>query len=535
MEIMQSHPQLEELGLKNLHHIHWQLDTPQLYEQSINRSESYISYMGPLVVNTGKHTGRSPKDKFVVKEHSTENDIWWGAINQPVEPAVFDALLDRVLEYFAGKDVFVQNVYGGADPKYRLPVQIITEMAYHSLFVRNMFIIPTSEQLATFEPQFRVLQAPNFEAVPERDGVRTSTFILVNFAKKLILIGGTLYTGEIKKGIFTILNYLLPKQGVLSMHCSANEGDDGETALFFGLSGTGKTTLSSDPSRKLIGDDEHGWDEKGIFNFEGGCYAKVINLSPTGEPEIYRTTEMFGTILENVVTDNDSRRVDLDDATYTENTRASYPLSYIPNTKQHSTGGHPKNIIFLTADAFGVMPPVARLTREQAMYHFLSGYTAKVAGTEKGLGKEPQATFSACFGAVFLPLHPGVYAELLGKKIVEHDVNVWLVNTGWTGGPYGTGTRMSLQHTRSIVHAILDGRLSSIETRQESYFGLYVPVSVPDVPSNILDPRATWSDPAAYDDKAHDLAHRFVENFQAFADQVSPEVIAAGPFPATTG
>ncbi len=529
MEVLQTHPELEELGFRNLNQIYWQLHTPQLYEQALRRQEGFISHMGPIVVHTGDQTGRSPKDKFVVREASTESDIWWGSVNQSFEQEQFENMLRKVLAYFQGKNVFVQNVFAGADPEYRLPVRVITEMAWHSLFARNMFILPQPAELESFEPEFTVIHAPNFHAIPEEDGTRSSIFILLNFARKLVLVGGSHYTGEIKKGIFTILNYLLPRQGVLPMHCSANEGNNGETALFFGLSGTGKTTLSSDPTRKLIGDDEHGWDDKGVFNFEGGCYAKVIRLSAEGEPEIYETTRMFGTILENVVMDMNTRRVDLDDETYTENTRASYPIKSVPNAKSSGVGGHPRHILFLTADAFGVMPPLARLTPEQAMYHFLSGYTAKVAGTERGMGSEPTATFSTCFGAPFLPLHPKVYADLLHEKLARHKAGVWLVNTGWTGGPYGAGRRMALAHTRAIVHAILDGKLAGVETRQEPFFGLRVPVHVPGVPDEVLDPRATWSDPAAYDAKARDLVSRFLKNFEQFEGQVSPEVIAAGP------
>ncbi len=528
MEILQTHPELEDLGFSNLTQVYWQLHTPQLYEQAIRRQEGFVGHLGPIVVRTGDHTGRSPKDKFVVNEPTTSEHIWWGAINQEFTEEQFDAIFKRMMAYFQGKNVFVQNCYAGADPRYQIRVRVITELAWHSLFARNMFIRAKEEDLPGFAPDFTVIGAPNFHASRQIDGTNSPAFILVNFARKLVLIGGTHYSGEIKKSVFTVMNYLMPRQDVLTMHCSANEGDDGSVALFFGLSGTGKTTLSSDSTRTLIGDDEHGWSDDGIFNLEGGCYAKTIHLSPTGEPEIYRTTRMFGTILENVAMNMNSRRLDLDDMVYTENTRASYPITYIPNAKREGTGGHPQNIIFLTADAFGVMPPVSKLTSEQAMYHFLSGYTAKVAGTEKGVS-EPQATFSACFGAPFLPLHPREYADLLGKKIDRHNVDVWLVNTGWTGGPHGVGQRMQLSHTRAMVHAILNGSLAQIDTRQEPFFGLNVPLSCPGVPAEILDPRATWSDGAAFDAKAKELVARFEENFKQYEDEVTPAVMAAGP------
>ncbi len=529
MEILQSHPELEALGFRNLNTVYWRLHTPQLYEQAIRRQEAFVSHLGPLVVRTGDHTGRSPKDRFIVKEPSTEDRIWWGEVNRPFSPEQFDSLLHKVMAYFQGRNAFVQDCFAGADPAYRIGVRVITETAWHALFARNMFLRATPEQLVGFTPDFTLIQAPNFHALPDLDGTRSSAFILLNFQRKIVLIGGTSYAGEMKKSIFSVLNYLLPQQGVLPMHCSANEGDDGDVALFFGLSGTGKTTLSSDSTRTLIGDDEHGWSDSGIFNFEGGCYAKVIRLSPTGEPEIYQTTRRFGTILENVAMDMNTRRLDLDDSTYTENTRASYPINYIPNATREGTGGHPRNIIFLTADAFGVIPPVSKLTEQQAMFHFLSGYTAKVAGTEKGLGEGPQVTFSACFGAPFLPLHPAEYAALLGRKIAEHHVDVWLVNTGWTGGPFGVGHRMPLEHTRSMIHAILDGRLAEGPTWVEPFFGLHVPESCPNVPTEMLNPRLTWADQAAYDQKARELAEQFRENFKQYADQVLPEVIAAAP------
>lgn len=528
MDILQSHPDLEALGLSNLNQVYWQLHTPQLYEQAVRRQEGFIAHLGPLVVRTGDHTGRSPKDRFIVYEPTTRDRIWWGEINRPFSMEQFEALLHKVNAYFQGKNAFVQNVFAGADPRYRIGVRIITETAWHALFARNMFIRPKPEELEHFRPDFTVIHAPNFHAMPQYDGTNSEAFILLNFARRLILIGGTAYAGEIKKSIFSVMNYLLPQQGVLPMHCSANEGDAGDVALFFGLSGTGKTTLSADSTRTLIGDDEHGWSDTGVFNFEGGCYAKVIRLSPTGEPEIYGTTRRFGTILENVRMDMNSRRLDLDDDSFTENTRASYPINYIPNAARTGLGGHPRNIIFLTADAFGVLPPVSKLTREQAMYHFLSGYTAKVAGTERGV-KEPQVTFSACFGAPFLPLHPREYAALLGKKIDEHNADVWLVNTGWTGGPYGVGHRMELRYTRAMIHAILDGRLAQIETHPDPFFGLHIPAYCPDVPDEVLNPRETWEDKEAYDAKARELAARFEENFHQYADLVAEEVRAVGP------
>lgn len=529
MEILQSHPDLEALGFRNLNQVYWQLHTPQLYEQAVRRQEGFIAHLGPLVVRTGDHTGRAPKDRFIVHEPTSRDSIWWGEINRPFSIEQFDELLQKVLAYFQGKNAFVQNAYAGADPAYRLSIRVITETAWHSLFARNMFIRPGDEEAADFKPDFTIIHAPNFHAMPQYDGTNSSAFILLNFAKRLILIGGTAYGGEIKKSIFSVMNYLLPQQGVLPMHCSANEGDEGDVALFFGLSGTGKTTLSSDSSRTLIGDDEHGWSENGIFNFEGGCYAKVIRLSPTGEPEIYQTTRRFGTILENVGMNMVNRRLDLNDDTFTENTRASYPISHIPNATRSGIGGHPKNIIFLTADAFGVLPPVSHLTREQAMYHFLSGYTAKVAGTEKGLGKEPQATFSTCFGAPFLPLHPKRYAQLLGEKVEKHGADVWLVNTGWVGGPPGVGNRIELRYTRAMIRAILDGSLAQIETREDPNFGLHVPLHCPNVPDDVLYPRKMWEDKEAYDAKAQELAHRFTENFKQYASVVGDSVREAGP------
>ncbi len=500
----------------------------ELYEHALRREEGQLTTRGAFVAITAPHTGRSPNDKFVVEEPGSAGRIWWEK-NKRLSEAQFDALLTDVVAHLDGLDeVFVQDLYGGADANYRLPVRFVTPNAWHALFVRNMFIRPGVPDLADFEPGFTVYHAPEFQALPARHGTRTGTFIVVNFAKRAILIGGTRYAGEIKKSIFTVLNYLLPMQGVLSMHCSANVGAAGDTAIFFGLSGTGKTTLSADSHRKLIGDDEHGWSDEGVFNFEGGCYAKAIRLSPEGEPEIYAATQSFGTVLENCVLDPHTRLIDFDSDRITENTRASYPIDFIPNHEPSGFAGHPKNIVFLTADAFGVLPPLARLTPEQAMYHFLSGYTAKVAGTERGV-TEPTVTFSACFGAPFLPLHPGVYAKMLGEKIARHGVRVWLVNTGWTGGAYGTGHRMKLGYTRAMVTAALSGQLDHVHYVTDPVFGLEVPSKVPGVPSDLLAPRSTWADPAAYDAQAAKLAEMFRKNFAAFASEVPAAVAAAGP------
>ncbi|MFQ5611566.1 MAG: phosphoenolpyruvate carboxykinase [Anaerolineae bacterium] len=519
---------LENHGLYNLNDIYWTLPTPALYEQAIIRREGTISHLGPIVVRTGHHTGRSPNDRFIVKEPSTENEIWWGKINRPFSPEKFGELHRRLASYLQMKDVYVQDCFAGADPDYRLPVRIITEYAWHSMFARNMFIQAKPEELGQHVPEFTVIDVPRFHAIPDVDGTNSETFIILNFAQKLVIIGGSSYAGEMKKSIFSVMNYLLPPKGVLPMHCSANIGPNGDTALFFGLSGTGKTTLSSDSTRTLIGDDEHGWSDNGIFNFEGGCYAKMINLSPEAEPEIYATTRRFGTILENVTCNAYTRHIDLADGSLTENTRGAYPISHIPNTTPDGLGGHPKNIMFLTADAFGVLPPISKLTRAQAMYQFISGYTAKVAGTERGI-TEPVPNFSACYGAPFLPLHPNRYAELLGQKVVEHDVNVWLVNTGWTGGPYGVGSRMKIAYTRAMVNAALDGELDDVPTETHPIFGLHMPTSCPNVPIQVLNPRHTWQDKEAYDAQAKKLASMFVQNFETYADQVSEEVRAAGP------
>lgn len=519
---------LDTHNLSNLKVMYWNLPTPALYEEALKRNEGIMAHLGPLVVRTGQFTGRSPNDKFIVDEPTSRGCVWWGEVNRPITEDRFNELHRRMASYLQGKDVFVQDLFCGADTEYRLPVRIITQYAWHSLFARNMFIIPTREEQETFEPEFVVIDCPGFHAFPEIDKTNSDTFILVNFAKRLVLIGGTEYAGEIKKSVFTAMNYFLPFEDVLPMHCSANYGPDQDVALFFGLSGTGKTTLSADESRTLIGDDEHGWSKNGVFNFEGGCYAKVINLSPVAEPEIYQTTRRYGTILENVGIDADTRRLDLDDAALTENTRAAYPISHIPNASRTGLGGHPKNIIFLTADAFGVLPPVSRLTPDQTMYHFISGYTAKVAGTERGI-TEPKATFSACFGVPFMVQHPSVYADLLGNMIDQHDVKCWLINTGWTGGPFGEGQRIKIAYTRAMVNAALNGDLDQVEYSQDPLFGLQVPASCPEVPEEVLQPRRTWQDPEAYDRQARELAQMFMDNFSQFAEQVSEEIRNAGP------
>lgn len=520
---------LKELGLINLGEVFGNLTTPALYEQAIRRQEGMLVHLGPLLVRTGSYTGRSPDDKFIVKEETSEDNIWWGDINRAFDPASFDRLFERLRAYLQGKSIFVQDCFAGADIEYRVPIRVISEEAWHSLFARNMFIqIHDSQQLQNHSPEFTMIHVPRFKADPEIDKTNSEAFILLHFGKRLILIGGTSYAGEIKKSIFTVLNYLLPQKSVLGMHCSANLGEQDDTALFFGLSGTGKTTLSTVNDRRLIGDDEHGWDEKGIFNFEGGCYAKVIRLSKEAEPEIYECTRKFGTILENVAIDVSSRRLDLNDSKLTENTRAAYPISHIPNGLRKGVGPPPKNIFMLTADAFGVLPPIAKLTPEQAMYHFLSGYTAKVAGTERGID-EPQATFSTCFGAPFLVLHPSVYANLLGEKIKKHEVDSWLVNTGWTGGAYGEGKRIEIKYTRAMIRAVLDGSLNKVEYDKEPVFGLFIPKTCPDVPTEYLSPRETWKDPIKYDEKGSELAQLFDENFKKYEANVSQEVKEAGP------
>ena len=519
---------LENHGIRNVSGAYWNLATPALVEEVIKRREGYLSHLGPLVVATGHHTGRSPNDRFVVRQGESAKNIWWGKVNKEFSTENFDRLYSKLLAFLQGKDIFVQDCYAGADPAYRLKVRVITTQAWHSHFARNMFVQAPRQELGDFVPEFTVINAPRFHADPEVDGTRSEAFIIVNFEKKVVIIGGTSYAGEIKKSIFSVLNYLLPRRGVLSMHCSANLGKGGDVALFFGLSGTGKTTLSADPGRALIGDDEHGWSDNGIFNFEGGCYAKVIKLSASAEPEIYETTRRFGTVLENVAMDYATRRIDLDDDSLTENTRASYPLTHIPNIVRSGMAGHPTNIIMLTADAFGVMPPIARLTPEQAMYHFISGYTAKLAGTERGV-TEPQPAFSSCFGAPFMALHPSVYGNLLKDKIRRHHVSCWLVNTGWTGGPYGVGSRMKIQYTRAMINAAISGRLVGVEYETDPVFGLHLPKSCPDVPAEVLNPRNTWADKEAYDRQAVELARAFRRNFVDYADAVSDSVCAAGP------
>ncbi|MEX2573746.1 MAG: phosphoenolpyruvate carboxykinase (ATP) [Balneolaceae bacterium] len=518
---------LDYLGIQENKNILWNLNPSELYEQAILNKEAVLTKDYALRVLTGEYTGRSPDDKFFVEENSVKDDINWGKFNQPVSEEVFEHLYHKMIAYLQDQRLYVKDLYAGADPDYRLNVRVVSEAAYHGLFAHNMFIRPDTEELRDFDPQFTVLAAPRFKADPETDGTRSGTFIFCSFDKKLILIGGTLYSGEVKKGIFSVLNYLLPKKGVLAMHCSANKDSKGNTAIFFGLSGTGKTTLSSDTDRILIGDDEHGWSDDGIFNFEGGCYAKTIDLSQDNEPLIYNTTRMAGTILENVILDEE-RNPDFGDDTLTQNIRCSYPLHYIPNASAEGTATHPTNIIFLTCDAFGVLPPISRLTPEQSMYHFISGYTAKVAGTERGI-TEPQATFSACFGAPFMPLAPTVYAELLAEKIKIHNTKVWLVNTGWTGGPYGTGSRIQLTYTRQMLSEALSGNLDDIYYQEEPVFGLNIPAEVSGVPAEILRPRETWKDKAAYDAKAQELAEMFSANFRSFKKTASSELLAAGP------
>ncbi len=525
---------LENHGLKHLKNVYWNLSTSELYEEVLDREEGKIAHNGPLLVYTGKHTARAANDKFVVKEGTTKNDIWWGTHNKPYTKKKFANLANRLRGYLQGKDVFVQDCYIGADKEYGMPIRVITQKAWHSLFARNMFVVERDDaKLKEHVPHFTLISAPDLKADPEYDGLHSETFIILNFEERLAIIGGSLYGGEIKKSFFTIMNYLLPKRDVLTMHCSANVGEQGDVAIFFGLSGTGKTTLSADVDRGLIGDDEHGWSDKGVFNFEGGCYAKVINLNAEAEPQIYACTKMFGTILENVVFEPRFRHLDLDDDMYTENTRASYPLGFISNAVPEARGGHPKNIFMLTCDVSGVLPPISKLSADQAMYHFISGYTSKVGGTEIGLGDDPVSTFSACFGAPFMVHHPYVYAQLLKDRMLKHDVNCWLINTGWTGGPYGTGERISIKHTRALLNAALTGELDQVEFKTDAIFGFQVPTSCPGVPSDILDPITTWSNKDDYQDRYHRLAEKFVENFKQFHDGVTEEVIAAGPTPGT--
>ena len=529
---------LSNNGVGNLRLAYWNLSTEALYEEAIFRGEGATIQGGPFTANTGKHTARSANDKFVVRETDSEGNVWWGVYNRPMAAEKFEVLYDRLMGFLQGRDLFVQDVYAGADENYRLPVRIVTELAWHSHFVRNMFILPkTLEEYKRFVPEFTIFSIPSFKGMPAMDNTASETFICLSFEKKMAIIGNTAYAGEIKKSVFTILNYLLPLEGVLSMHCSANVSpeDPNDVALFFGLSGTGKTTLSADPTRRLIGDDEHGWSDNGVFNFEGGCYAKVIGLSEAAEPEIYATTRRFGTILENVPYDPVTRYIDLDDDSLTENTRASYPLEFINNAVPEKKAGHPKNMILLTCDASGVMPPIARLTPNQALYQFISGYTSKVGGTEIGLRDEPEITFSACFGGPFMVHHPYKYAELLRRKIERYGVTCWLVNTGWVGGPYGIGKRISIKYTRALLNAVLQGKLAEVEYFQDPVFGFEVPKSCPDVPDAVLQPWSSWPNREDYDKRYKDLAHRFVENFAKFESQTPREVIEAGPRVAERG
>ena len=522
---------LDNHGLVYLDRVFWNLPEPALYEEAVFRGEGHLSLGGPFLVTTGKHTARAAADKYIVLEDSTAGEVWWGDYNRPCSEQKFDALRMRLQAFLQDEELFVQDCYAGADPNYRMPIRIIAEKAWHSLFARNMFLLPeTQEEYRTHVPEFTVVAVPSFKVDPRVDGTRTETAIIIDFRERIAVICNSAYGGEIKKTIFTVLNFLLPREGVMAMHCSANVGPAGDVALFFGLSGTGKTTLSADPSRSLIGDDEHGWSDDGVFNFEGGCYAKVIRLSPEAEPEIWAATRRFGTILENVVYDPTTRRVDLDDDGITENTRASYPLEFIPNTvPDRMARAHPKNVIFLTCDASGVLPPISRLSPEQAMYHFISGYTSKIAGTEIGLGIEPQITFSACFGAPFMVHHPFTYANLLSRKMAKHGATCWLVNTGWTGGRFGVGKRISIRHTRALLNAALAGDLSSVKYRKDELFGFDVPMECPGVPGDVLDPERSWGNKEEYWKKYDALAARYVENFKLYADGCPPEIAAAGP------
>ncbi len=521
---------LQNHGLANLRKVYWNLPTGSLYEESVFRAEARVAHSGPLVVNTGKHTARSAADKFVVAEPTTQDKVWWGQYNRPYNPAAFSQLLTRLQGFLQRRDVFVQDCIAGSDPTHQMPIRIITEKAWHSLFARIMFTkLKTDDQLRRHVPEFTVVCAPSFHGSPVIDSTRSETFIIINFAERLAIIGGSAYGGEIKKTIFTVLNFLLPFDGVFPMHCSANVGGKGDVALFFGLSGTGKTTLSADPSRRLIGDDEHGWGDNGIFNFEDGCYAKVIRLSEEAEPQIYSCTRRFGTLLENVVFDPVSRRLDLNDDHLTENTRAAYPLEYIDNYLPGKMAGHPDNIVMLTCDASGVMPPISKLTPDQAIYHFISGYTSKIAGTEIGLGVEPEITFSTCFGGPFMVHHPYAYAEMLKARVLKHGSHIWLVNTGWTGGPFGIGKRISIQHTRALLKAALSGHLLKVEYKEDPVFGFAVPKTCDGVPPNILDPVNTWGSREDYFRKYDALAARFIENFKLMMSETPEHVVEAGP------
>jgi len=520
---------LDAQGIETRASIHWNLGTARLVEHAVSRNEGLLAKDGPLVVKTGKHTGRSAQDRFVVRNSTSEGTVWWGKSNRPMEADAFDRLYEDFLTALKDKEtLFVSDLYGGSQPEHRVNVRVINELAWHNLFIRTLLVRPEAKELPGFLPEYTIIDLPTFRADPERHGCRSETVIAVNLEKKIILIGGTAYAGEMKKSVFGLLNFLLPAKGIMPMHCSANIGPKGDTAIFFGLSGTGKTTLSADPSRTLIGDDEHGWSDNAVFNFEGGCYAKMIRLSAEAEPEIFATTKRFGTVLENVVMDPVTRELDLDDATLAENSRGAYPIDYIPNCSEQNMGPVPKNVVMLTADAFGVLPPIAKLTPDQAMYHFLSGYTAKVAGTEIGV-TEPEATFSTCFGAPFMPRHPSVYGNLLKERIAKGHVDCWLVNTGWTGGKYGVGKRMPIKETRALLNAALDGSLKNVEFRKDPNFGFDVPVAVPGVDNSILDPRSTWADKEEYDRTAAKLVDLFVENFAEFADHVEEGVRQAGP------
>ena len=522
---------LRNHGLVHLDRVFWNLPTAALYEEAVFRGEGHVAHGGPFLVNTGKHTARAAADKFIVREHSTEDQISWGEYNRPFSPEKFNGVLMRLQAFLQGEELFVQDCYVGADPNYRMPIRIITDRAWQNLFVRNMFIpINNLDEYKKHVPEFTLIASPSFKADPRVDGTRSETALLINFGARLAIVAGSSYGGEIKKSIFTILNFLLPLEGVLAMHCSANVGKERDVALFFGLSGTGKTTLSADPTRALIGDDEHGWSDEGVFNFEGGCYAKVIRLSSEHEPQIYACTRRFGTILENVVYDPASRRIDLDDDMFTGNTRASYPLEFIPNVvPERMARTHPRNVIFLTCDAQGVLPPIARLTPEQSMYHFISGYTSKIAGTEVGLGIEPEITFSACFGAPFMVHHPFKYAEMLKQKMAKHGARCWLVNTGWTGGKFGVGKRISIHHTRALLNAALDGELNDVQYRKDKLFDFEVPLTCPGVPDDVMVPETTWGNKDDYWKKYDALAARYIENFKLFASGCSREVLAAGP------
>lgn len=519
---------LEQLGIHNPKGVFWNLYPAELVEEAVKRGEGVLTDTGALMANTGKFTGRSPQDRFIVKDDVTTDKVWWGNVNIPFDPEKFDRLYEKMIAFLDGRKIYVRDAATGADPSYRLNIRIIDTQAWHNLFCYNMFLRLNAKEVAHFTPDFTILAIPEFKADPAIDGTTHENFAIINFKRRMILVGGTGYTGETKKGIFSVLNFLLPDQNnILSMHCSANMGQEGDTAIFFGLSGTGKTTLSADPNRSLIGDDEHGWTEKGVFNFEGGCYAKVINLTEESEPEIWNAIK-FGAILENTRFQPGTRTVDFTNKEVTENTRVSYPIHYIPNAVKPSVGSNPKNIFFLTADAYGVLPPIARLTKGEAMYHFISGYTAKVAGTEAGIN-EPKATFSACFGSPFMPLHPTKYAEILGDKMEKHQVNIWLVNTGWSGGPYGVGSRIKLKYTRAMITAALEGKLDNVAYEEHPVFGVNMPTSCPNVPRELLNPRNTWQDKDAYDVQANTLAEQFNRNFEKFAEYANEEIKAGAP------